>query len=43
MITVVGKKDVQLFLVGQIEAALSGTRSVVNLQPLFINLNADRM
>lgn len=44
MVTVVGEKDIQEVLIAQIEAALSGPRSVKDLQPpLLIDLDTDRM
>lgn len=42
--TVVGEKDIEVVLVAQVEAAISGPRSIVDLQhPSLIDFHTDRM
>lgn len=44
MVTVVGEKNLKVVLVAQVEAAMSGPRSVNDVQPpLLIDLHADGM
>lgn len=44
MATVIGEEDLKVVLVAQIEAAMSGPRSVKDVQPpLLIDLHADGM